>query len=144
MQIIGFNFTKIAAEKVSSFKDGKISSNIEFKDILKDKVDLLKDSDAIKINFTYNLDYEVENKKDSKTKKSGQVAFEGNLIISTTKDETKDILKHWKKKEISPNMKIPLFNLIMKRCASRSLQLQEDIGLPSHIQVPRLQAKPSN
>jgi len=142
MQTIGFNFTKIHGEKISSFKNGKINTDIEFKEISKDKLDILKDQEAIKIDFRYNLDYEGSDEKSSK--KAGVISFEGTIVLSTTKEETKEVLKHWKKKEISPKIKIPLFNLIMKRCASKSLQLQEDVGLPSHIQIPKLHQQQQN
>ena len=139
MRVIGFNFTKISAERSPDFKTAKITSSIEFKDLKKENVDVLKDSEALKILFQYDLNYEEEVKK--KTEKRGQVAFEGNIILSINKEELKDIMKSWKKKEIPARLKLNLFNLIMKRCAAKSLQLQEDLSLPSHIPIPKLTPK---
>ena len=140
MQVIGFNFTKISAEKAQTSKNLKINSNIEFINLEKEKIDLLKDSEAVKVYFKHSLTYETDEEK-KETPKAGELLFEGTMLLSVTKQEAKDIFKNWKKKQIHPSLRMPLFNLILKRCAPKAMQLQEEIGLPSHIPIPRLTQK---
>ena len=145
MRIIGFNFTKIAAEKNLETYKPNVSTNIEFLNVEKEDVNLLKDSEATRVSFKYTLSY--DNAKDPESAKrkiegkSGEVIFEGKIILSLDKDESKNIYKAWKKKELPNDFKVPLFNLILRRCTSKSLSLQDEIGLPPHIPMPRLEKK---
>ena len=54
MQIIGFNLTKVLAERSPDFTRSAINTNIEFSNVEKEKVDLLKDAEAIKISFKFS------------------------------------------------------------------------------------------
>lgn len=139
MQIIGFNFTKISAEKIEEMQKPNISTNIEFINIEKEKIDFLKDSEAFKVSFKYGLDY--ENREEKKILKNGEIKFEGRIILSTNKEESKKILKSWKKKEIPNEIKVPLFNLILKKCTPKAVYLQDEINLPSHVPMPRISPK---
>ncbi len=139
MQVIGFNFTKIAAEKFPTFKSGKsINNNIEFLSLDKEKIEILKDLEAVRISFKYSLTY--KDSTESK-EKDGEVFFEGFIVLSLTKDESKDLLKVWKKKELPAGIRIPLFNLLIRKCAARALSLQEELNLPPHLSIPQLTPK---
>ena len=48
MQVIGFNFTKISAEREDKLERYSLNTNIEFTNLEKEEVELLKDSNAIK------------------------------------------------------------------------------------------------
>ena len=137
MQVIGFNFTKISAERTPEFKPSSMSTNIEFTNIEKEKMDILKEAEALKVSFKYVLLYGEE----KKAKSPAEVIFEGFIILSLDKDKSKELQKAWKKKTLPTGTKIPLFNLILKKCAAKSLQLQEDLNLPSHIPIPKIKAK---
>ncbi len=138
MQIIGFNFTKISAEKKSEFKqDENINTNIEFINLEKEKIELLKDFEPIKLTFKFLVTYGNPEKKDNEEIKA-EVSFEGNIILSTNKDESKEILKSWKKKELPNNFRLNIFNTILRKCSIKSLQLEEDLNLPHHVPLPAL------
>ena len=140
MQVIGFNFTKISAERVLAQKPvGGINTNIEFSEIAKEEVTLLKEQDALRIGFKFSITYnEAEAKKELK---AGEVVFEGNIILAASKDESKDILKGWKKKDISNAFKVPIFNMILRKCSTKALELEDEVGLPYHIPIPYLTPK---
>ena len=138
MQIVGFNFKKISAEKSPDFKRSSISTNIEFTDLKKEKNEIIKEKDVIKINFKFAVVYGDQEKKEEK---NGEVSFEGILLLSAEKDEAKDFLKSWKKKEIPKVFTLPLYNFILKRCSIKALQMEEDIGLPSHLPLPQVRPK---
>ncbi|OIO80389.1 hypothetical protein AUJ84_03735 [Candidatus Pacearchaeota archaeon CG1_02_32_132] len=140
MQIVGFNFTKISGYKSQKSSKMNVNAGIEFTDLEKEKLELLKDSEAMKLTFKHTLDYDNADKKEDKI---AQILFEGNLILSLTKDESKDVLKSWKKKTLPENINLPLYNLILKRCAPKALQLQEELNLPSHVRIPRIDSPKS-
>jgi hypothetical protein len=138
MQIIGFNFTKISAEKAPSFKRTSINTHIQFSDMEKEKNDLLKDSDIIKLKFNFSVNYGDTDKEEEKM---GCVMFEGLMVLSTNKDETKEFTKSWKKKQIPKEYTVPLYNFILRRCSIKALQLEEDVSLPMHLPFPQVKPK---
>jgi len=146
MKLLGFNFTKINAEKKLEFKSTAINTDIEFLEIEKDKIEMLKDSEIIKISFRFAVNYkeeaEKEEKKETKQENSGKISFEGTILFSTDKEESKEILKAWKKKEIPPQFKVSIFNLILNKCSIKALSLEEDLNLPYHVPLPKVQIQP--
>jgi hypothetical protein len=156
MQVIGFNFTKISGEKKPEYKRSSITTNIEFNDLKKENLSLLmKDQSAVKISFDYSLLYEdsqpQQNKdlKDNKNKKEKDIPqnphakldFSGNLILSTSKEELKELETAWKKKQIPQAAQLSLYNIIMKKAAPKALQLQDELNIHSHIPLPQLKPK---
>lgn len=138
MQLIGFNLTKISASKKESFKKSALDLDIEFTNVEKQKLDILKDSDAVKISFKHVLSYlNNEEKKESQ----GEVSFEGHLMLNVTKEELQTIIKTWKKKILPENITYFVSNLILKRCSPKAFQLQEELGLPTHVRVPSVRMR---
>lgn len=145
MKVIGFNLSKVHAEKNKEFNAKNINLNIEFTDIEKDKIDLLKDAEALKVSFKYSVEYaDLEKEKKEKPEKQAEISFEGLIVLAADKKESKEIQSSWKKKAIPNSVKVPLNNLILKRCAAKSLQLQEDLNLPSHLPLPQIQLQQPN
>ena len=143
MQVVGFNLNKISGHRIEDFKHGPMNLNIEFTDMKKLKLDLLKDSEAAKFIFKFSIDYfESEDKRGPKDQKLAEINIDGHIRLSLTKDELKDVTKSWKKKQIPNGLRIALNNLILKKTAPKALQLQDELGIPSHL--PIQQIKPSN
>jgi len=148
MKIIGFNFTKISAEKSSAeLKQGaKIDANINFLDVKKEDILLSeKDSEALRVLFNFSVKYsnqdeEAEKKSGEKSENNGEVSFKGFFILTVSNEEAKAILKDWKKQEISEFIRVPLFNFILRRCSVRAMQLEEELGLPLHVPLPQISA----
>ena len=150
MQLVGFNLKKIKAEKSPEFKRSNINTNIEFTDVLKEKLELLKDADAVRISFIFTVNYteaqapeKKEKEEKEEEKKHAEVLFDGDVMLSADKEESKEMLKLWKKKQIPEQFRIPLINFILKRCSVKALSLEEDLSLPSHIPFPQVR-KPQN
>ncbi|MDP3881539.1 MAG: hypothetical protein Q8Q31_01535 [Nanoarchaeota archaeon] len=136
MQVIGFNFTKLSAEKLPNFKTGKsVTNNIEFTDLEKQKIDLVKDTEVVKLSFRYSLAYKSEDKASDK---EAEIIFEGFLMLSLKEEEAKNLLKSWKKKELPPNFRVSIFNLLIRKCAAKALSYEEELDLPTHISIPQL------
>ncbi len=142
MKTIGFNLTKIHAENIDNNKSkNSADTNLEFLEVDKTKVDVMKDQEVLVFSFKFTVTYtESQEKKE----KSGEVIFEGKIILATDKEETKEILKSWKKKEIADAIRTPLFNLVLQKCSVKALTLEEDVGLPSHIPLPNIRPNPAS
>jgi hypothetical protein len=129
MKIIGFNLTKILVEKREN-QDGKIqiSQNIDIKDLIKDKIPI-SNEEILNLKFHFIIDY---------SNNLGKLEFDGYLILLPEKNELKDFLKSWKDKKIPEDSRVPLFNFIMSKCNIKALNLEDELGLPYHIPMPRV------
>ena len=129
MKIIGFNLTKILVERDEKPKD-KISINqdINIKDILKEKIPITAE-DILKIKFKLSINY---------SDKYARLNFEGSLLVLPEKDELEKFLNSWKDKKIPAEVRMPLFNFIMNKCNIKALYLEDEMGLPLHVPMPRI------
>jgi hypothetical protein len=134
MQVIGFNFKKISSERKKEKIEDKleVKSNIEIENIDKEKVDLLKEEDILRFNFSFKIDYHPD---------FASLEFKGFALIILDPEQSKRILKSWKEKKVPDEIRIPLFNLILTKCNLRALQLEEELGLPTHVPLPRIAAQ---
>ena len=131
MKLIGFNFTKINAEKLSSqFEELKINSNINILDISDVKADFFSTKESLLgLKFSFGLNYDPNFAK---------IIFEGNIILSVDQDTYKEVLKQWKDKKTPDSFNISVLNIILKKSTLKALQIEEELGLPLHIQLPSL------
>ncbi len=138
MKVIGYTVKKVLGEKSKEFKPGgKMDTSIEFTDVRKEEAEFLKDSEALTFSFKFSVNYEEGESK--KAPLSGQVLIEGEVVISASKDESKEVIKAWKKKQLPEATKAHLYNFIFRRCTPRAIQLQDEVKLPSpFIKIPQL------
>ncbi len=131
MKLLGFNFTKIQVEKHKDRVEGlKIGTRIDVSEIKEAKASILKTKDEVlAVKFAYGLDYEPEMAK---------LDLEGNLIISLESKKAREILKEWKDKKMPEDFRMTLFNLILRKASLKALQLEEEMNLPIHMQLPSL------
>ena len=129
MKLISFNFTKMDLEKKSnSIKDLKITTGIDILDIKEVKSNLFKSSDELVIvQFEYTINYE---------KDVASLKFKGNLVLSVEPNQAKEILKQWKDKKIPEEVRLSMFNIILRKSSLKALQFEEDFNLPPHIPIP--------
>ena len=118
MRIIGFNFTKVSAEKSKEFKLGsKINTNISFLDIEREESGIVKEeSEVLRVSFNCSVTY-TDTEKQEKEANRGEVSLTGFIILMATKEESKLLLDSWKKKELPVAFKVPIFNFILKKCS---------------------------
>jgi len=136
MQVIGFNFDKIHAEKKKHQK-GKIevSSNIAIKSVEEEKLEAIKDKPVIKFDFEFFVTYKPD---------FADIRLNGTVMLLMEKDEAREVLKKWKDKKISQEVQLPLFNLILTKSNLKALQLEEELNLPTHVPLPRLKPPQEN
>ncbi len=139
MNVIGFSFTKISAEKNQAKITSPPGVSLEFTNLEKEPLDILKDAEAIKVFFKHSISYqEAEKKKEAP---QGAVNFEGSIVLSVSKEEAKELFKSWKKKQLPPNINIFLFNLILKKCTPKAVFLEDEVNLPFHTPMPKFSPK---
>ena len=138
MNVLGFNFIKISAERAKRLENVKINTKIEFKDPTKEDSKLLNNQELFNFPFTYNIRYNSEDPKTKKEEAQASIVFEGIVLVSGTKEETKDIIKNWKSQESESSFKTGIINTIIHKCTVKALSIEEEINLPTHINLPRV------
>ncbi len=132
VRVLGFNYTQISVERNPDFEgEVKVKSNINISNIEKFKAKIAK-QDALKVSFESNIDYG----------ELGKVVLKGNMIITADSKSLKETLSAWKEKR--PNeLQITIMNIIIQKTSIKSIQLEEEIGLPVHLQniFPKIKTK---
>ena len=131
MRLIGFNFTKINAERFPNSPENiKFNTKIDISSIEPLKSDVLRVKDElIKVDFVYSVFYEPELAK---------LELSGNILLSVDPKMAKEVLKGWKDKETTDDFRIFLFNIILRKSNIKALQLEDELALPPHIPLPSL------
>lgn len=131
MKLMGFNFTKINIEKISSnFEKLKINTSINIDSIEERKVGSVKSNDIfLDIKFNYLINYDPEIAK---------IELSGKIILSVEEKLGKEILKDWKDKKLKEEIRLTLFNAILRKSNIKALQLEEYLNLPPHFNLPSL------
>lgn len=129
MKLMGLNFTKIAGERNPDF-DGKVemSSDLGIKKIEKYKPEMAK-ADSLKVNFMFNVKYGD----------LGKVDIEGVLFLGVDSKTMKETLKAWDDKKLSEEFNVTILNLVMQKASLKAFQIEEELGLPIHIRLPKIQ-----
>lgn len=129
MRIIGFNLTKILIERKEDIQGQlKVNQNIDIKDVKKEKISI-SETEAIKIYFNFKIDYSED---------SANLNFEGNILALPDKEEMNKIIESWEDKKLPEGIRIGLFNFLMNKCNIKALNLEDDMGLPYHIPMPKI------
>jgi hypothetical protein len=129
MAIIGFNLHKIFVERKKTLT-GKVSirTNIDVKEVKKEEISLIKNQDVLSFDFEFTIKYDPE---------VASLIFGGNVLFTVNPKELKEVMGKWKKKEIPEEIRLVIFNYILSKCSIKALTLEEDMGLPTHLPLPR-------
>ena len=134
MTIVGFNFTKIEAEKKEMIK-GKININNNVHINKVEEKDLSLGSQKQKV-LTFNFEFTA--KYDPNI---GSIKFTGDVLFMDDIKKIKEILDGWKKNKKLPKEIMPsILNTVLNKCNIQALILSELINLPPPIPLPKLQA----
>lgn len=137
MAVIGFNLKKILVERKGLVRGSvKVSTNMNITDIKKEETKMIAGKDVLGINFDFVIFYKSTAEKEN-LKEIAKVSFEGTVLYIVDPKETNGILESWKKKEISEDIKLSVLNTILVKCNVKALVLEEDLGLPPHLPLPK-------
>jgi len=131
MKLIGFNFSKISVEKMSNdFSNLNINTNVNIQKIEEVKTDLLKTKETfIGVKFSFLIDYSPEIAK---------LELTGTILVGVDPKQAKEVLKQWADKKIPEEFNLSVFNIILRKSNLRAMQLEEEMNLPLHIQLPEV------
>jgi len=129
MRVIGFHFKKISIEKFKeSAEDVQIRTEMDVPKIKEVKQKILKTKDdLLEIDFEYVINYKPE---------FARVDLQGTILISVDPKTTKNLLKSWKTKEIPEDIRLEIFNVILRKSTLKALELEDELNLPLHISMP--------
>jgi len=129
MKVIGFSFLKLSAERLKDNQgELKINTEIEVPEINSIKTNIFKGKDElIDARFNYIVTYGPEIAK---------IEIKGSVVFSLEPKLAKQILKDWKKKKITEEFKLVLFNVILRKSSLKALELEDKLNLPLHIPMP--------
>jgi hypothetical protein len=132
MAIAGFGFKKILAERYESSKGNiKVDAKLNIKEIKEEDLKLT-DKEALKITFSFLIDY---------SPKFAEILFEGEVLFVEDSKKIKKILDLWKDKKIEEEMRLIVFNFLITKCSIKALAIEEELGLPFHLPLPRMKSE---
>ncbi len=139
MVVIGFNLKKILVERKAPVRgEVKVNTKMNITNIKKEEVKLTAGKDVINFDFDFMINYVgVANH----TGNVAELSFEGNVLYLVDPKDTKKIIDDWKKKEIQEEVRTKVLNTILAKCNLKALVLEDELGLPSHLPMPRLGKK---
>lgn len=129
IKLASFKFLKQSVERNEDYKgDLKISPHINISDINEFKPEGTK-QESLKIDFKFEIDYNG----------MGKVVLKGRMFLVMDNKLVKETVKAWKDKKLDNDMNLLILNIIMRKSSIKALQLEDEIGLPAHMQLPMLQ-----
>lgn len=128
LKLAGAKLTKVSAERNPKF-DGKLEIKTNIKVDSLEKIKEVKDT--VELKYIFGVDYA----------ELGKVEVEGSLFLSGDAKAIKDLLKLQKDKNFETPEYIAITNLIIQKASIKAFELEEELGLPIHIKLPRLSVK---
>jgi len=139
MAIIGFNLKKILVERKSLVRgEVKVNTKMNILNIKREQVKIIAGKDVLSFDFEFIINYHGVSDHIGNI---ADVIFEGNVLDVTEPKEAKKILEDWKKKNIKQELRIRILNTILSKCNVKALVLEDEIGLPPHIPLPKFRPK---
>ena len=131
MKTVGFNFKKISAERISEgVNDLKINSGINIENISEASSSILKIKEEIlQIDFNYTINYDPDFAK---------LEFSGVLLVALEGKKAKEYIKEWKRKQLPEDLKLYVFNIILRKANIKAIALEDELHLPIHINMPKV------
>lgn len=132
MPVIGLNYTKIEAERTGTAPNTEINTTPKILDVKESKIKGLGSNiDALTIEFQFLSEFKPE---------IGSINILGTLVYQT--NESKDILKEWKKnRKLTNEAQVEVVNHIFRKVSLEALRLADLMQLPPVINLPKLTLK---
>ncbi len=130
MAIIGFNFTKIAAQRLGT-RSGKIdiTNNIAVRNIETTKFAGDERRTAVRVSFRYDGVYNP---------KVAHLQFDGDVTLLLEKKVADELLANWKEKRADTKILTGAMNHVLERCNIQAIILARDMNLPSPVPLRKV------
>jgi hypothetical protein len=128
IKLVGSRFTKISAFRSPVFS-GEITTktNIKIIELLANK----ESKNTTQIKYIFDIDYG----------ELGKIELEGMIYIETDLKTQKELQKSWDNKKIETSDFIIITNIIIQKASLKAFELEDELGLPIHIRLPRINLK---
>ena len=134
MAIVGYNFSKVKAEKKASAK-GKIniSNTVKITDVKESDLKLDNTRKGLKIEVEFISNYEPD---------VGTIALVGEVLLIEESKKADEIFKSWKEKKILPKDETAaILNVALTKSNVQALILSQLITLPPPVQLPKVKVE---
>jgi len=125
--IIGYNFTKIEAERKKDIS-GKvdISSTVKINSVEEKEIEILNKQKVLEIGFEFIVEYRED---------FGKIHMTGFLLYDGK--DIKDAVKMWKRdKKVPESIDLEVKNFLFKKCLTLAIILADEIRFPSPLPFP--------
>lgn len=130
INLINSRFVKVNAEYNSNFS-GQTSTKMNIKIL---DISPLKNKEAFKIKYIFEIDY----------LDLGKISLEGLLFFSTNSKTLKELQKAWKENKIETPDYLFITNIVIQKASVKAIQIEEEMGFPIHLRLPKLDLKNKN
>ncbi len=131
MTFVGFQFTKIAAEKLGPGQ-GKVSINRRCQPTKVEEL-TVGDHKALRYSFEYEASYEP---------KIASISLSGYIVEITGDDEVKEVIDHWNKAKILPPKVLErVLNAVLSKSQIQALMLSKELNIPPPMRLPRVSVR---
>ncbi|MBN1377428.1 hypothetical protein JW949_03820 [Candidatus Woesearchaeota archaeon] len=132
--IIGFNFTKISAEKKGNPKGNiKVKNNITITDVDESKSNIGKGKKAVNFKFKFSSEFNPD---------IGSIEIEGNVADLTDEKDSAKLVKEWKKnKNVTKEFAARILSKALRECSVEAITLSKEMNLPSPVPLPKIENK---
>ncbi|HLC72903.1 MAG TPA: hypothetical protein VJH37_04960 [Candidatus Nanoarchaeia archaeon] len=130
--IVGFHFTKLLVERHQPIS-GKISvrNDLNIRDVQERSLSTVKSSHkTVAFQFVFSVTYSPH---------IADVTIIGDVLYSAEPKKIEEILSQWKtKKKVAADISIDVLNLVLQKCNIRALEMAQELNLPTHIPMPKV------
>jgi hypothetical protein len=129
--IVGFNVDSLNAEKFEGAAQGNLEVNYNPKILSVEEASVNAfDEKVAKIEFEFNVSYNVGDDV------AAEIVLEGNVLW---KGQLEEIIDEWEENENLPKkIQAPLMNDLYRRCLSQAVGISDTLGLLPPIPTPRV------
>ncbi len=132
MAVIGFNFTKMSAEKKGALKgEIKVSNTFTIKDVIEAKLELgkTKKQSGLRYSFEFITTYSPN---------MGSISLAGDVVDMLDNKDVQAILKEWKdNKKLDDQKTLGVYNTALNKCSIQVIFISREMGLPLPIPLLR-------
>lgn len=131
MPVLGFNYTKLDAEKMEPVQ-GKVSINNNVSLTEVEEQDISADGKtALSIDFRYQSEYKPD---------VAEITIEGNMVYLSDDYDGEELAGEWEENQSLPDDAMrDVLNKVLNKCNVEAIVLSRDLNLPAPFKLPTVE-----
>ena len=130
--IVGFHYTKLSIERHQPLQ-GKLSvrNDLNIRDVKEQPLTGVKGAyKTVAFQFVFTVTYAPH---------VADIVITGDVYYAATPKQIEETLSTWKsKKKVSADVSLDVLNYALQKCNIRALEMAQDLNLPTHIPLPKV------